>query len=219
MVAVLKQFHMRVATREDAPRIADIHMAAFGPNAMLHAQFPTPAIRKRLQTCIANKALADIDDPKTTVLVVTNSDDPKRDVSTVVAFAKWSHPVLPGEDYIEPPWVWPEGTDLNTLGAWIAKAAEAESRSVGDAPCYRLSYVGTDPPYGQRGAGNLLLQWGIQQSNASGSPLYLESTVEAAPFYKKNGFTIGETISLPIYVDGGTEAQIYEEIVFTYYPA
>ncbi|KAI1146781.1 putative GNAT family acetyltransferase [Nemania diffusa] len=219
MAEVLKQLHMRVATREDAPRIAEIHMAAFGPNAMLHAQFPTPAIRERLQTCIADKALADIDYPKTTVLVVTTSDDPKRDDSTIVAFAKWSHPIRPNEDYIEPPWVWPEGTDHKTLDAWIAKAAEAESRSVGDTPCYHLSYIGTDPLYGQRGAGNLLVQWGIQQSKASGSPLYLESTVEAAPFYEKNGFTTGETISLPIYVDGATEAQIYEEIVFTYYPA
>lgn len=62
---------MRAATRQDAPRIAEIHMAAFGPNAMLHAQFPTPAIRQGLQISIENKALADIDDPKTTVLVVT----------------------------------------------------------------------------------------------------------------------------------------------------
>lgn len=74
MAAVLKQLNMRTATPEDAPRIAEIHMAAFGPNAMLHAQFPTPTIRKRLQTCIEKKALADIDDPKTTVLVVISSD-------------------------------------------------------------------------------------------------------------------------------------------------
>ncbi|KAI1110702.1 hypothetical protein F5Y14DRAFT_454787 [Nemania sp. NC0429] len=86
--------------------------------------------------------------------------DPRRGVSTVVAFAKWSHPVLPGEDYAEPPW-----------------------------------------------------------SKASGSPLYWESTVEAALFYEKTGFPVGETISLPIYVDGGTEAQTYEEVVLTYYPA
>ncbi|RYP76454.1 hypothetical protein DL769_003620 [Monosporascus sp. CRB-8-3] len=216
MAAALKQLHMRAATHEDAPRIAEIHMAAFGPNAMLHAQFPTPAIRKGLQICIEKKALADIDDPKTTVLVVTGSDDPEKNVGVVIAFAKWSHPVLPGEDYVEPPWIWPEGTDLDTLGAWTAKAAEAESRSVGDAPCYRLSFIGTDPTYGHRGAGHLLVQWGIQQSKASGSSLYLESTVEAAPFYKKNGFTAGETISLPIYVDGGAETQIYQEIVFTY---
>ncbi|KAI2611650.1 putative GNAT family acetyltransferase [Hypoxylon fragiforme] len=219
MAATSKQLTMRVATREDAPRIAEIHMAAFGPNAMLHAQFPTPAIRQGLQTSIEHKALADIDDPKTTVLVVTSSDDPESTGSSVVAFAKWSHPVQPGEDYVEPPWIWPEGTDLKTLGDWVTKAAEVEKRCIGDAQCYHLSYIGTDPAYAQHGAGKLLMQWGIQQSKASGFPLYLESTVEAAPFYKRMGFTGGEIISLPICVDGGTETQIYEEVVFTYYPA
>lgn len=72
--AALKHIHMRTATRQDAPRVAEIHMAAFGHNAMLLAQFPTPSIRQRLQTCIEDKALADIDDPNTTVLVVTSSD-------------------------------------------------------------------------------------------------------------------------------------------------
>ncbi|KAK8076436.1 hypothetical protein PG994_003708 [Apiospora phragmitis] len=240
MVMALKQLHMRTAIREDAPRIAEIHMAAFGSNAMLHAQFPTLAIRKGLQTCTKEKALADINDPKTTVLVVTSSDardseyiscderttdfptmpsGPENTAGTVIAFAKWSHPVLPGEEYVEPPWIWPEGTDLDTLGAWIANAAEVESRSaVGGAPCYHLSFIGTDPSFGHRGAGHLLVQWGIQQSNESGAPVYLESTIEAAPFYENMGFTSGEAISLPICVDGGTETQIYEEIVFTYCP-
>ncbi|KAI1127594.1 putative GNAT family acetyltransferase [Nemania abortiva] len=213
------QLHLRDATRQDAPRIAEIHMAAFGPNAMLHAQFPTPDVRQGLQTAIENKALADIDDPKTTVLVVTAPEDTNKNASVVIAFAKWSHPVHPGEDYVEPPWIWPEGTNLDTLRAWVSKAAETERRSIGDTPCYCLTYIGTDPTYGRYGAGKLLVQWGIEQSKASGSPLYLESTVEAAPFYEKNGFTAGETISLSICVDGGKEAQIYEEIVFTYYPA
>lgn len=79
-----------------------------------------------------------------------------------------------------------------------------------------LTFIGTDPLYSHRGAGHLLVQWGIQQSNVSGLPLYLESTVEAAPFYKKNGFIARETISLPICIDASPERQIYEEIVFTY---
>ncbi|KAI1357748.1 putative GNAT family acetyltransferase [Xylaria arbuscula] len=219
MTAAFNQLHMRVATRQDAHRIAEIHMAAFAHNAMLHAQFPTPAIRKALQSCIANKALADIRDPKTTVLVVVASEDRNETVETIIAFAKWSHPALPGEDYVEAPWIWPEGTDLGTLQAWTARAAEAESRSIGDTPCYHLSFIGTDPLYAQRGAGHLLVQWGIEQSIASGSPLYLESTLEAVAFYKREGFIAGETISLPIHVDGGAEEQLYEEIVFTYRPA
>ncbi|CAH0025453.1 unnamed protein product [Clonostachys rhizophaga] len=243
----VKPLLMRLAARQDAPRIAEIHMAAFGPNAMLRAQFPTPAVRQALQTSIENKALADIDDPKITVLVVTaGSDDSEKSLDNVISFAKWSHPVDPGEDYVEPPWIWPEGTDLDTLAAWTALAAEAESRAVGSIPCYRmfphakqrittlliqyevvcwrtdehlgLSFIGTDPSHGGRGAGSLLLHWGVQQSNKSGSPLYLESTEEAAAFYKKNGLIAGEVISLPIRVDGSSETQIYKEIVFTYHP-
>ncbi|CAG9977947.1 unnamed protein product [Clonostachys byssicola] len=215
----VKPLLMRLATRQDARRIAEIHMAAFGPNAMLRAQFPTPAVRRALQIAIENKVLADIDDPKTTVLVVTvGSNDPEKSLDNVISFAKWSTPVDPGEDYIEPPWIWPEGTDLDTLAAWVARAAEAESRSVGSTPCYRLSFIGTEPSYCGRGAGSLLLQWGIQRSNTSGSPLYLESTKEAAAFYKKNGLTAGEVISLPIRIDGVSETQIYKEIVFTYHP-
>lgn len=62
-----------------------------------------------------------------------------KDKEFVIAFAKWSHPVFPGEDYVESPWMWPVETDLDTLRAWTAKAAEAESRSIGDTPCYRMS--------------------------------------------------------------------------------
>uniref|UniRef100_A0A8H7N6Q5 N-acetyltransferase domain-containing protein n=1 Tax=Bionectria ochroleuca TaxID=29856 RepID=A0A8H7N6Q5_BIOOC len=214
----VKPLLMRFATRQDAPRIAEIHMAAFGTNAMLLAQFPTPAIRQALQISIENKALADIDDPKTTVLVVAVvSDDPEKSLDNVISFAKWSHPVDPSESYVEPPWIWPEGTDLETLAAWTARAAEAETRSVGSTPCYRLSFIGTEPSYGSHGAGSLLVQWGIQQSNTTGSPLYLESTEEAAAFYKKNGLLAGEVISLPIRLDGNSETQIYKEIVFSYH--
>ncbi|KAI9150012.1 hypothetical protein HJFPF1_09762 [Paramyrothecium foliicola] len=183
MTTTLPQLRMRVATRADATRIAEIHMAAFGPYAMLHAQFPSPRIREKLLVSVENKALADIDDPKTTVLVVSSSGEDNAD--SVIDFAKWLHPVHPSDHYVQSPWAWPDGTDLDTLGAWTARAAEAESRAVPDARCYRLSFIGTDPTYSHRGTGRLLLQWGVQQSNSSGCPVYLESTVEAAPFYKK----------------------------------
>lgn len=58
------------ASEPDADCMADIHMAAFGHNAMLRAQFPTAALRSELRKSIAQKALADIRDPKKAVLVV-----------------------------------------------------------------------------------------------------------------------------------------------------
>ena len=109
-------------------------MAAFGTNAMLLAQFPTPTVRERLQVCIAAKALADIRDPKTAVLVVRDDESGNGEV---VSFAKWSLPVREGETYVEAPWVWPEGTDLEVLDRWTGVVEGAKERVVGEGACYR----------------------------------------------------------------------------------
>ena len=123
--------HVSAAPETDASRIAAIHMAAFGTNAMLLAQFPTPAIREKLQICIAEKALADIKDPKIAVLVIRDEDE-------VISFAKWSLPVRQdGETYAEAPWLWPEGTDWEVLDRWAGVVESAKDRVIGQVPCYR----------------------------------------------------------------------------------
>ena len=86
------------AAESDADRIAAIHMAAFGPNILLRAQFPSEPTRVGLQDSIADKALKDIRDPKTAVLVVRDQDE-------IISFAKWHFPVLKDQAYEEPPWV------------------------------------------------------------------------------------------------------------------
>ncbi|KAI4227510.1 MAG: hypothetical protein L6R36_002350 [Xanthoria steineri] len=122
-------YPVEVALETDANRIADIHMAAFGTNALLRAQFPTPDVRTQLRNCIATKAAADIRDPNIAVLVV-------RDQDKIVSFAKWSLPVSTSETYVEAPWVWPEGTDLEVLGEWTEKMEEAQQRALGERPSY-----------------------------------------------------------------------------------
>ena len=120
------------ASESDANRIADIHMAAFGSNMMLLAQFPTPAIRDELRICIAEKAKADIKDPKTAVLVV-------REGPEIISFAKWALPVSQSEEYVEPPWRWPEATNHAVLDRWTEKVEAAQKNILGESPCYRKS--------------------------------------------------------------------------------
>ncbi|KAI0204935.1 hypothetical protein F4808DRAFT_315485 [Astrocystis sublimbata] len=123
----------------DAGRIAEIHMAAFASNAMLLAQFPTPEVREGLQESIRLKALADIEDSRITVLVVRDvAQDSDPSAQSVIAFAKWSHPVGKDEQYEETPWVWPPGTDMHILESWGRAAEEAQEELVGDQPCYLL---------------------------------------------------------------------------------
>lgn len=120
------------ANESDADRIATIHMAAFGANLLLRAQFPTAAIRDELRTCIAEKALADIRDAKTAVLVIRDNQN------EIISFAKWSLPVFESEIYVETPWRWPEGTNLAVLDEWTKKVEAAEKKVLGGGPCYRM---------------------------------------------------------------------------------
>ncbi|KAL8753279.1 MAG: hypothetical protein Q9199_005168, partial [Rusavskia elegans] len=118
-----------VAAETDAIRIADVHMAAFGSNPLLLAQFPTPDVRTQLRHCIAKKAAADIRDPNIAVLVA-------RDQEKIVSFAKWSLPVTAPETYVEAPWVWPDGTNFSILNEWTEKMEEAQQRALGELPSY-----------------------------------------------------------------------------------
>ncbi|RWA07071.1 hypothetical protein EKO27_g8039 [Xylaria grammica] len=228
----------------DAGRISDIHMAAFGSNAMLLAQFHTPDVREGLRESIRRKALADIDDPKITVLVVRNlPSDP--DVANagdggfhrslvnglpgepgsegtpegeVVAFAKWSHPVAKGEEYEETAWIWPPGTNLDILEGWGRVTEEVQEQAVGDRPCYPLglTFMGTDPAHKRKGAASMMVRWGLDQCEKDGVQGYLESTLDAAPFYEKMGFAAFKNISLRYQVEGYDKYEIYEEIAFLY---
>ncbi|KAI8630612.1 putative GNAT family acetyltransferase [Xylariaceae sp. FL1651] len=230
----------------DAARIAEIHMAAFGSNAMLLAQFPTPEVRKGLQESIRLKALADIEDPKISVLVVR--DLPSNPAATarvengssnrsgvkeitseaeteedrggkVVAFAKWSHPTARDDGYEETPWIWPPGTDLEILDGWARVAEEAQEQAVGDKPCYRLTFMGTDPAYERRGAASMMVRWGLDQCRKKGVLAYIESTLDAAAFYEKLGFTAFSNLSLEYKIAGQYQAKVYREISFIHRPS
>ena len=121
------------AVEDDAPRIGDIHMAAFATNEMLLAQFPTPIIREALREAVARKAADDIRDPHTSVLLVQDTE--LRD--EVISYAKWSQPT--STDKNEAPWVWPEGTRLDILDRWTERVETAKTNVLGERSCYRTS--------------------------------------------------------------------------------
>ncbi|KAI0908735.1 putative GNAT family acetyltransferase [Ustulina deusta] len=231
------------AAPADAGRISDIHMAAFASNAMLLAQFRTPDVREGLRESIRLKALADIDDPKVSVLVVreipSDSDTPdltgaddgsyhhsgaigerrreETPAGQVIAFAKWSHPVGEDEEYEETAWIWPPGTNMKILESWGKATEEREKQAVGDNPCYRLTFMGTDPAHERRGAASMMVRWGLGQCSKDGVPGYLESTLDAAPFYEKMGFTAFGKISLRYPIESQNQYEVYEEIAFVHH--
>ena len=195
------------ASEEDASCIADIHMAAFATNGMLLAQFPTSAIRDGLRDSIARKALDDIQDPHTAVLLVQDSELE----GEIISFAKWSLPSSTSDN--EAPWIWPEGTRFDILDQWTQRVEDAKSKVLGDEPCYRLAFIATDPDHERRGAATILIKWALDRCSKDKISAYLESTPVAGALYTRLGFTPEEKISIT-FPDGSA----YEEVGFLFRP-
>ncbi|EER24473.1 GNAT family acetyltransferase, putative [Coccidioides posadasii C735 delta SOWgp] len=201
------------AKESDAACIADIHIAAFETNVQFIAQFPTPPVRKGLWTSLRDKAISEIRDPKWVVLVVRNEED------QVIGFAKWCRPILKSENYEEPPWQWPEGTNMAALNEWTAKVEAANAKILHNTPCYRLSFCATDPRYQRQGVASLLVGWGMRRSKEENIPVALESTPEGTIFYEKLGFKAEGRISMQLDGVGQDGASVlYEETCFVFWP-
>lgn len=195
------------ASEENASRIADIHIAAFATNGMLLAQFPTSAIRDGLRGSIARKALDDIRDPHTAVLLVQDSELE----GEIISFAKWNLPSSTSDN--EAPWIWPEGTRLDILDQWTQMVDGAKSKVLGDEPCYRLAFIATDPEHERRGAATILIKWALDRCIEDKTSAYLESTLVAWALYTRLGFTPQEKVPMT-FPDGS----VYEEVGFLFRP-
>lgn len=65
----------------------------------------------------------------------------------------------------------------------------------------------------------MLVQWALDLCEAHGYPAYVESTVEAVPFYEKMGFKIAGRIRLDLgRVTDDADAGLYEEVGCIYSP-
>ncbi|KAH8700371.1 acyl-CoA N-acyltransferase [Talaromyces proteolyticus] len=204
---------LSLAEEADADRIADIHMAAFGTNLMLRAQFPTPSVRDKLRVSLAEKVINEIRDPKWEILIV-------RDEKEIVSFAKWRRPILESEVYVESPWNWPDGTRLDVLEDWTRIVEDASEKVLCGKPCYCLSFIGTDPKHERRGAASILIQWGLEYSKRDNIPVALESTQVAWPLYQKLGFRAEKDISMVLEGLGADgKPIIYEEKSLIFRPS
>lgn len=74
-----------------------------------------------------------------------------------------------------------------------------------------LTFIGTDPLHERRGAATSLTRWGLDRCAENKIPAYLESTLNAVPFYERLGFKTMERLSIDL--EGPV---IYEEACCLY---
>jgi hypothetical protein len=120
----------------DAPRIAEIHLAAMDANPLLHAQFPARDSLRALQRFMEDYALEQLRNPATGFLVAR---DPETDV--VAGFAKWDSPSHPADVKLESGDLrYLEGCRREFLDGYASLAEEAKKRCFGEQACYCMCY-------------------------------------------------------------------------------
>jgi len=118
-------------TTADAPRIAEIHLAAMDLNPLLHVQFPTPESLVSLREFLVMYTAGQLTSPKSGVLVARDAETDR-----AVAFVKWESPFHHEEFKLEEDLQYSKGCCRQYLDGYVALAEEAKKRSFGDRPCY-----------------------------------------------------------------------------------
>ena len=71
-----------------------------------------------------------------------------------------------------------------------------------------LQILITDPAHGRRGAGGLLIKWGVDEARKYKLPLYVESSRKGHELYKRYGFRDIESHEIDLSKFGATDPHL-----------
>ncbi|KND88594.1 hypothetical protein TOPH_06744 [Tolypocladium ophioglossoides CBS 100239] len=198
--------HVSPASAADAPRSVAIEDAAYGPNPSGAAMFPGPfppgdQVRvNALRTQLA-------DDPACRWAKVVDSGLEAAGEDGMVAFSMWYFWSTP-RDTLPPRPAWGPGTNPDACELFFGAMREEWLRRWAGKPHVYLKQLHTDPAHQRRGAGSMLLKWGVAEADRLGLPTYLEATEEGRPLYEKHGFRpVGKLVTDLSEWNGPAEAE------------
>ncbi len=126
----------------DAPRLAEIHLAAMDSNPLLHAQFPTPDSLENLRRFLKAYTANQLRDAASGTLVARDTES-----NTIAGFVKWDSPSHPEDVKLESGDLRNlEGCQVEFLDGYASLAAQVRERSFGDRLCYRRCCLVTPIP-------------------------------------------------------------------------
>ena len=197
---------LRAATPADKPGITEAHHTAFAGGVISERVFPPSAES-------AQNWDRDLDsyftDPAIHALVV---EDDSTTPPTIIAFAKWTSPRAAGtpappprteEQVMGRPW--PEAADLGLARAFLWGMERKRREIMGEGRFWFLHILAVRPADQRRGAGGMLVRWGVERADAEGLPCYVDSTPVAVPVYERHGFRVVDRLVIEGADHGGED--------------
>ncbi|KAJ6024371.1 acyl-CoA N-acyltransferase [Penicillium herquei] len=182
-----------LAVPENIPLMLDINFAVFDDNP----EFALLPNKEKHREAWEIMITQEMESPNSVVLKVI--DDSEDTQTTILAWAHWTMPADSAE--IHPPFADSDSfPDFNEYGFDWSGADNAEAwadyhkrlwnlrKQVLEKPYWCLALLVTHPQYQGRGAGSLLIRYGLNKADETQTEVYLESSPMAISLYKKFGF-------------------------------
>ncbi|KAH8891238.1 hypothetical protein GQ53DRAFT_806651 [Thozetella sp. PMI_491] len=102
------------------------------------------------------------------------------------------------------------------LPAWTAfhiMLNDAKNELMGARPCYVLDVLVTHPNHHRRGAGKMLIEWGLARADEEGLEAYVEASEMGTPLYSKYGFNTVKVLPFDMSEYGGDGIQVHNCMV------
>ncbi|KAK5987830.1 hypothetical protein PT974_11964 [Cladobotryum mycophilum] len=199
-------FEIITPSEGDAPTIAAIHIRAMESNLLLHAQFPTQEGLDFLHRWLVQETVEHIKDKNKGVLIARDAGS-----GEVAGFVRW-FVQRPGVENDELPDELPEFIRPQYLIPYVELTEKTRTGVIGDASYYHPTYICTDPRFGGKGAGSLLIRKVQELAAAEKLPVVIEATMNAVTFYEKHGFETKDELSLMLPPRGSDKPTVlYEE--------
>ncbi|KAK3046085.1 hypothetical protein LTR09_012400 [Extremus antarcticus] len=175
------------ADESDMDRLIEIQFSAFEGDPYHEALYPgdhfSPALRRSARVRYIQEWREDV-----SVRWMKCTD---RQTGTICGFAKWNlyETDRPEEEWKKRPLVdWCSGRNAEVAENFLYANAAMREKTWGGRPYSLLNILCVHRDFQRRGAGTLLVQWGLVHSERVGLPAYLEASPAGFPLYLKLGF-------------------------------
>ncbi|KAL3491306.1 acyl-CoA N-acyltransferase [Aspergillus germanicus] len=187
---------LRRAELADVNQLTDVFFSGFRKDGVMARCFPEkPSVRQFWNDGLKR----DLADPAVHLVAVVDTDLPG---SPIIAYANWVAPrtleVQPPEEQTHSLPMYPEdGDDLALAAFFFPHLKEHRERNMANRKCWYLAALVCHGEHQGRGAGGMLMRYGVGAADAMQADIYVEASPPGVPVYKKFGFReVGRVVVL-----------------------
>ncbi|KAL2831393.1 acyl-CoA N-acyltransferase [Aspergillus cavernicola] len=173
---------LRRALEADIDQLTDVFFSGFRKDGVMARCFPEkPTVRQ----FSIDGLRRDLHDRDVHLVAVVDTDIPD---SPVIAYANWVGPRTQPPTTPNLPLYPDDGDDRALAAFYFPHLKEKRAQNMAGRTCWYLAALVCHEDHQGRGAGGLLMRYGLEQVEKTQGDIYLEASPPGVPVYKKFGF-------------------------------